>query len=245
MTERVAYYQDYWKEPQFEDCTYTNWKAALTREHPSVLSAASVLDVGSGGGAILRAIARPHVRLVGVEISPGAAGAVSAAGFEGVVVDLEHGSLPFASDSFDVVLCYDVFEHLFSPQPVLSEIHRVMKPDGRALLCVPNCLNGFNRLMFLGGKHLDIMDTSHRERDEIFSNHIRLFSKKLFEEFLGTRPFEVVERHFYFPPEFTDPRYRLPQQLNGLVRRARLPELWPSLFALAFLYVCKKAHTPA
>ena len=31
MTERTEYYQDYWKEPQFEDCTYVSWKAALTR----------------------------------------------------------------------------------------------------------------------------------------------------------------------------------------------------------------------
>jgi len=238
MTERTEYYRDYWKEPQFEDCTYVNWKVALTRSQQGIREASSILDVGCGGGAILRAIARPGVRLVGVDVAEGAAQAVRDAGLEGVAVDLEQGVLPFASGTFDAVLCYDVFEHLFSPSHLAAEIRRVMKADGRAFLCVPNSLNGFNRLMFLAGKHVDIMDTSHRER-ELFSNHIRLFSRNLFEEFLAATRFDVVERHFYFPPEFTDRRYRLPHQLNDLIRAVRLPQALPGLFALGFLYVCR------
>jgi SAM-dependent methyltransferase len=239
MTERTDYYRDYWKEPQFEDCTYVNWKAALTRAHPAIERARSVLDVGCGGGAMLRAIARRgSARLVGVEVSAGAVRAIEEAGFEAVRVDLEEGKLPFASGSFDVVLCYDVFEHLFSPELLLAEIHRVLAPEGRAFLCVPNSLNGFNRLLFLAGKHVDIMDTSHRGQ-ELFSNHIRLFSKSLFERFLATSPLRVIERHFYFPAQFTDPRYKVPHQVNALVRKARLPQRWPSLFALGFLYVCR------
>jgi SAM-dependent methyltransferase len=238
MTERTEYYRDYWKEPQFEDCTYVNWKAALTRAHPAIERATSVLDVGCGGGAMLRAIGRRgSARLVGVEVSAGAVRAIEEAGFEGARVDLEEGKLPFPSGSFDTVLCYDVFEHLFSPELLLAEIHRVLRPEGRAFLCVPNSLNGFNRLLFLAGTHVDIMDTSHRGA-ELFSNHIRLFSKSLFERFLATGPFRVTEKHFYFPPQFTDSRYKVPHQVNALVRKAQLPQRWPSLFALGFLYVC-------
>ncbi len=240
MTERTDYYRNYWKEPQFENCTYVNWKVELTRSHEAIQQASSILDVGCGGGAILRAIARPRVRLVGVDVSAGATRAVCDSGLEGVTVDLEQGKLPFPSESFDTVLCYDVFEHLFSPELLLAEILRVMRRSGRAFLCVPNSLNAFNRLMFFSGRHVDIMDTSHRER-ELFSNHIRLFSKRLFDAFLATVSFDIVERHFYFPPEFTDKRYRLPRQVNDLVRYARLPQAWPGLFALGFLYVCKPA----
>jgi SAM-dependent methyltransferase len=240
MTERTEYYRDYWKEPQFEDCTYVNWKAELTRGHPAIERATSLLDVGCGGGAMLRAIKHPgSMRRVGVEVSAGAVRAVQEAGFEGVLVDLEQGKLPFAAASFDVVLCYDVFEHLFSPERLLAEIHRVLTAEGRAFLCVPNSLNGFNRLLFLAGKHVDIMDTSHRG-EELFSNHIRLFSKSLFQQFLRTSPFDVVEKHFYFPEEFTDSRYKVPHRVNTLVRRTRLPERWPGMFALGFLYVCRR-----
>ncbi len=237
---RERYYQSYWQHPQFEDCTYVNWKAELTRNHPRVKSCAALLDVGCGGGAILSAIARPDMRLCGIEVSPEAVRAVIDRGFEGRVADLEEGKLPYASDSFDVVLCYDVFEHLFAPEGLLREIRRVLKDGGVALLCVPNTLNAFNRLVFALGDYVDIMDTSHRT-SELFSNHIRLFSKSLFERFLASASFRSIEKHFYFPEEFTDSRFRLPGGLAKLVRVPGLHRRLPSLFALGFLYVCVKA----
>lgn len=236
---REDYYKDYWQHPQFEDCTYVRWKADLTRSHPRVRAARSILDVGCGGGAILHALDKRDARLCGIEVSAEAVAALDARGFEGAVVDLEKGALPYPSDTFDVVLCYDVFEHLFAPDVLLKEIRRVLAPDGAALLCVPNTLNAFNRLVFALGDYVDIMDTSHRT-SELFSNHIRLFSKKLYERFLTEGAFDVTERHFYFPPEFTDPKFRLPRQLAKLVTAPRLPQLLPSMFALGFLYVCRK-----
>jgi 2-polyprenyl-3-methyl-5-hydroxy-6-metoxy-1,4-benzoquinol methylase len=238
--EREEYYRSYWQHPQFEDCTYVRWKAELTRKHPRVRNCSTLLDVGCGGGAILSAIARPGARLCGIEVSADAVRAVTERGFEGALVDLEKGKLPYGPATFDVVLCYDVFEHIFAPETLLGEIHRVLRDDGAALLCVPNTLNAFNRLVFALGDYVDIMDTSHRT-SELFSNHIRLFSKALYERFLTNGSFLSVEKHFYFPEEFTDPRFKLPRHLAKLVTVPRLPRLLPSLFALGLLYVCVKA----
>jgi len=237
---QADYYKDYWQHPQFEDCTYVRWKADLTRDHPVIRNCRTLLDVGCGGGAILAAIGRPDARLTGVEVSPDAVRALRERGFAAAEVDLELGRLPFSDESFDVVLCYDVFEHLFAPDRLLSEIRRVLLPGGHAFLCVPNTLNGFNRLLFALGRYVDIMDTSHRT-SELFSNHIRLFSRDLFERFLASGRFAVHERHFYFPPRFTDPRFKLPASLARLVTGPRLQERLPSLFALGMLYVSKKA----
>lgn len=46
-------------------------------------------------------------------------------------------SFPFADQDFDGVLCNQVLEHVFTPSRFLSEIHRVLKPDGLLLLTVP------------------------------------------------------------------------------------------------------------
>jgi len=43
-------------------------------------------------------------------------------------------SLPFAGESFDVVLSYDVLEHVQNPKRTLEEVYRVLKPGG--LFCV-------------------------------------------------------------------------------------------------------------
>jgi SAM-dependent methyltransferase len=41
--------------------------------------------------------------------------------------------LPFADDSFDVVLCIQVLEHVDDPAAVARELHRVCRPGGRVL----------------------------------------------------------------------------------------------------------------
>jgi 2-polyprenyl-6-hydroxyphenyl methylase/3-demethylubiquinone-9 3-methyltransferase len=46
--------------------------------------------------------------------------------------------LPFASDSFDVILLVAVLEHTSEPRRVLAEARRVLKPGGRAIMVVPN-----------------------------------------------------------------------------------------------------------
>jgi len=47
------------------------------------------------------------------------------------------GTLPFASASFDSVLCTQVLEHVPEPGPVLDEIARVLRPGGRVVLSAP------------------------------------------------------------------------------------------------------------
>jgi SAM-dependent methyltransferase len=49
---------------------------------------------------------------------------------------LEH--LPFSNDSFDVVTCNWVVEHLEAPAAVLAEVKRVLRPGGRFLFHTPN-----------------------------------------------------------------------------------------------------------
>jgi SAM-dependent methyltransferase len=46
-------------------------------------------------------------------------------------------TLPFASESFDGVLCLNALHHLPSYRAALSEIHRVLKPNGRAVFSEP------------------------------------------------------------------------------------------------------------
>jgi len=45
--------------------------------------------------------------------------------------------LPFADESFDNVVCFEVFEHVFNIEEVLAEIYRVLKPNGQLLISIP------------------------------------------------------------------------------------------------------------
>lgn len=46
--------------------------------------------------------------------------------------------LPFEGNSFDCVVLIDVLEHLEEDQPILNEIRRILLPEGRLIVTVPN-----------------------------------------------------------------------------------------------------------
>jgi ubiquinone/menaquinone biosynthesis C-methylase UbiE len=54
-------------------------------------------------------------------------------------VDLEQKALPIESETFDYVLCCEVIEHMeLDPMFMMSEINRVLKPQGTLILTTPN-----------------------------------------------------------------------------------------------------------
>ena len=46
-------------------------------------------------------------------------------------------TLPFKDKSFDSVVAFEVFEHVFSPDDTLAEIFRVLMPGGKFMISVP------------------------------------------------------------------------------------------------------------
>jgi SAM-dependent methyltransferase len=59
------------------------------------------------------------------------------------VVDVfyDGASVPIGDETFDAVFCSEVLEHIFEPGHTLSELHRVLRPNGSLLLSVPLCWN--------------------------------------------------------------------------------------------------------
>lgn len=46
-------------------------------------------------------------------------------------------AMPFEDDSFDMVLCTQVLEHVRDPGAVCAELHRILRPGGHALVTAP------------------------------------------------------------------------------------------------------------
>lgn len=46
--------------------------------------------------------------------------------------------LPFGDHSFDLITCFETFEHLLDSRSFLDELYRVLKPSGKLIISVPN-----------------------------------------------------------------------------------------------------------
>ncbi|HEY6329718.1 MAG TPA: class I SAM-dependent methyltransferase [Blastocatellia bacterium] len=112
---------------------------------PAELAGKDVLDLGCGHGgrtAYYALQGRPR-SIVGVEISSertgvGKVSAKKIAPNAPISFAVGFGeNLPFARDSFDLIISYDVFEHVQDLPEVLSECRRVLRPGGRLYALFP------------------------------------------------------------------------------------------------------------
>lgn len=115
--------------------------------------------------------------------------------------------LPFNNESFDVVLCNHVLEHIKDDTTAMKEIFRILKKGGWAILQIPQDLNRDKTFE-------DDSITDPKERSQIFGqyDHVRIYGLDYFDK-LKSIGFEVQ------PIEYTDSfsekdkdYYRLPQR---------------------------------
>lgn len=116
-----------------------------------------VLDLSAGRGQILSALQREGADVRGTNYRTDDYKLVGCdTNFSFPVdstVDLRE-SLPYPSESFDVVLLTEVLEHLETHRPVLTEAARVLSLGGHLIISSPNVARLHSRLhFFLSGTH--------------------------------------------------------------------------------------------
>ena len=120
---------------------------------------ARVLEIGCGGGGLLRMVSARGARGVGVDTLEAALrlarknldadgrGSTRMSGenprpFAGIRVPLfrisDDNNLPFTSSAFDAILGQHVVEHIAGADAALREWHRLLKPGGYLALATPN-----------------------------------------------------------------------------------------------------------
>lgn len=97
-----------------------------------------ILEVGCGAGNILEQMPQ-GAELHGLDISTYILEkAKRRLGARAQLVKGDAEALPYADASLDRVYCSEVLEHVLNPGKVLGEMRRVVRPDGRVVVSVPN-----------------------------------------------------------------------------------------------------------
>jgi len=86
-------------------------------------------------------------------------------------------NLPFENDSFDVILCNHVLEHIPDDTTAMKELYRVLKPGGWGVLQIPQDLKREKTFE-------DNSITDKKERAKIFGqyDHVRIYGRDYFDK---------------------------------------------------------------
>lgn len=96
------------------------------------------LEIGSGTGVLLHTLRERGVTMQGVELRQELIDEARAWFPNPSIQKVEGTRLPFADESFDVVMSFDVFEHIPDSDAHLSEVRRVLRTGGAYLIQTPN-----------------------------------------------------------------------------------------------------------
>lgn len=149
---------------------------ALARHDPAPDAKRVLLDAGAGTGITLNYL-EPLGTLVGADFSAEALRFCRQRGHRRLL-QADVARLPLASDTFDVVTCLDVVEHITEDEEALAELFRVLKPGGVLALTVP-------ALPFLWSEH------------DVINHHRRRYRRRRIQRMVTRAGFEIERLSYY------------------------------------------------
>jgi SAM-dependent methyltransferase len=99
-------------------------------------------------------------------------------------------NLPFPDNSYDMILCNHVLEHIPNDKLAMQELYRVMKPGGMGIFQIPQDLQRATTFT-------DDSITDPKERAKVFGqyDHVRVYGRDYFDT-LRSIGFTVIEEDY-------------------------------------------------
>jgi 2-polyprenyl-3-methyl-5-hydroxy-6-metoxy-1,4-benzoquinol methylase len=141
----------------------------------------TILEVGAGFGIFCEEIQQTGIfkRVIGVEPTPDLAQTCRDRSLEIIEKPIELVS--FGNDSIDVIVNFEVIEHLFSPRNFVVKCYDLLRHSGIFILTCPN-VKGF-----------DIVTLAEKS-SAVDNEHINLFNINSLARLLESCGFEVIEK---------------------------------------------------
>lgn len=189
MSQLARFYDGYHqKNRQFAkvigDGNFTYWYilSFLHQACRKGFSGLKVLDVGCGVGSISLYLAAQGAEVTGIDISPRAIKIANQAktevGLKNVV--FRQGTLRAEPKKYDLVVCFEVIEHIENDEAFVKQILVNLKPNGLLVLSTPSQNNTLYRFGF------------YRQFDQEVG-HLRRYTPSTIAELLRARGFVIEE----------------------------------------------------
>jgi 2-polyprenyl-3-methyl-5-hydroxy-6-metoxy-1,4-benzoquinol methylase len=131
-----------WREKRIWQERYQQERLATIREFGGAIAGRRILEISCGMGGTLVALAQAGADPVATEFNHDyctiARRRGERYGLELPILNAVGEAVPFAANSFDLAICWDIVEHVQDPAAMLRELRRVVRPGGRVLLTIIN-----------------------------------------------------------------------------------------------------------
>ena len=188
------YYDEYWERERITmlNDPLAETRLRLLREAIAGSRAETALDVGCGTGHVVSALAADGLRATGMDVSARAVELAAAAhpDCEFVQHGVEALPWPVEDASLDLVVAFEVVEHLMQPRRFFEGARDALAPGGRLVLTTPYhgraknmalALSSFDKHFAVDGDHIrfytDAALRSSLERAGLVVERIRHFGR--------------------------------------------------------------------
>lgn len=187
LSTRLALQRRYY--PALEEMVFSKLKTLLS---DVLRPGAQVLDAGSGRGTWILAFYRDRIgSWVRADIERPREEKVDN------FVRCDLAAMPFSDASFDLVLCYNVIEHLVDPPRAFADFARVLRPGGHLVFKTPSLYTPAILLSHLTSVnlHRQLKGVSGSDRAQVFPTYYRCNTPGALDRAL--RAVGFVRRYLY------------------------------------------------
>jgi 2-polyprenyl-3-methyl-5-hydroxy-6-metoxy-1,4-benzoquinol methylase len=186
------FYEAYWNRetpPPVGD-PLAQTRLRLLRDCVASVEVKDALEAGCGAGDLTAALARDGITATGIDISDEAVAraARAHATCRFVQHDIGGGPWPVEASAFDLVVSFEVIEHLLRPRELLLGASAALRDGGHLAITTPHHGAVKNLAMAVRGfdRHFDVE-----------GEHIRFFSDRALRKLLHETGFDVLKlAHF-------------------------------------------------
>jgi ubiquinone/menaquinone biosynthesis C-methylase UbiE len=152
FNDRADYWKDIYSQETFPGYALRKRRECVLELCRKTAPGGSLLDIGCGAGSFTHALAKEGYAATGIDLAPQM---VESAKKEAQSRNLQCSfkvasadQIPFADQTFDAALAVGVFEYIPSHDKSFYEIHRILKPEGKLIVTMPNGLDLYRLIAF-------------------------------------------------------------------------------------------------
>lgn len=177
--------------------TRLQWVTKAIATHASTIPDSSALEYGPGSGIYLPILAQQCAQITAADIEPAYLSEIQALAIEMkrlklLVDDIQDSRI--ADNSYGLILCSEVLEHVPDPERSLKTLYRILMPGGIAIVTTPQRYSLMElscKVAFLPGI-IQLVRRIYRE-PVLETGHISLRTSAAFSHAITDSGFEVLE----------------------------------------------------